>query len=581
MLSKYRRTGEDKELRKRPRILILLICVFAVSTCLTPLTSFGAYSNSIGPQETIIILVEFSDVRHSLDSKDIAKTIFNDMNAYFKEQSYNQTWLIGTTTSTWYQLSSPINAYAPWPHRQGEIHWERVMPFIHESLKLADPDVDFRKYQRIVIVHSGSGGSQSMDFGYSFYWYPIKFRTNDGKTVSDVVVIGEYESLSVVCHEFAHYLGGNDGSLPGLPDLYDRALLEKGQYASTYMGMWDLISTTPTRGVQGLSSWSKMRLEWIRPKQIAEISRVKPVTVTLDPLELPSEGIHVIRIPISGKRYYLVENRQRIGSDEGLPDSGILIMLADDDLYYSGQSGPVRVVDSTPSALRLEQATFDIRARKPASFYDRQNDIAVVIVGKSGLAYTIFVGTVSQGEAALRDSERALAAVKIMNEAEASIQQAAADGRTTNIDQARWLLANATVAFSRRAYEDATAFAKMAKEKADASDYPLIYYEAKDLLAKAKDLRSSALSQIVSPEALKLIDQGRKAYDLAEKVFSTKDFVTAATRAREAISLFEKGFSEEQAYRQQTMNYLIVFGSAIAAGILSLYFFRRIRRKRE
>ncbi len=468
---------EKIDLRKSLKIVLLLICIFTVSSSLSTSISIGASSNSVGPQETIIILVEFSDLKHSLDSKDIAKTIFTDMNAYFKEQSYNQTWLVGSTTNTWYQLSGPINTYAPWPRRQGEIHWERVTPFIVESLRLANPDVDLGMYQRIVIVHSGSGGSQSMAFGLSFYYWPISFMTRNGKTIRDVIVIGEYEDFSVICHEFTHYLGGYAEGQSIVPDLYDFALLSKNEYSTIYMGLWDLMSgqtgSPGPKGVQGLSSWTKMKLGWMKEKQIAQSSTGEAATFALNPLELASDGIQVIRIPIFGNRYYLVENRQRTGSDEALPDSGILIMLADDYLYNSGQSGPVRVIDSTPSAPRLTKATFDIRADKPASFFDRDNDIAIVIMYKSGLAYKIFVGSVSQGEAVLKDSEKAQAVVKAIDEASASIQKAQAEGRTSDLEKAKLLLVNATMALEKQEFDNAVMLARQVKSMADASTKPL------------------------------------------------------------------------------------------------------------
>ena len=430
-------------------------------------------SASVGPQETILILVEFSDLKHSLDSKEIMKTIFVDMNGYFKEQSSNLTWFVGSSTSKWYQLSGPINSYAPWPKRKGDVEWRKVEPFIRESVRLADPEVDFRKYQRIVIVHAGSGGSQSMDFGLSFYYWPLNIQTDERVTVTEVIVLGEYEDFSVVCHEFTHYLGGNDGRRSVMPDLYDWSLLAKNEYAAIYMGIWDLMSSTPSKGVQGLSSWSRLRLGWIRPKQIAEISRGENASITLQPLGASAEGIMVIRVSLSEKRYYLVENRQQVGFDKILPDSGILIMLADDQLYETRGPGPVRVVDSTPTYPRLAKATFDIRGDKPSSFFDRDNDIAIVIIYKLGLAYRIFIGTVSQGEAALKNQEKAQAVVKAIDEASASIQKALAEGRTSDLEKAKLLLVNATAALEKQDFDSAIILARQVRSLADASRKPL------------------------------------------------------------------------------------------------------------
>jgi len=407
------------------------------------------------------------------------KTVFVDMNAYFKEQSSNLTWFVGASTSKWNQLSGPINSYAPWPKRKGDVQWGKVEPFVRESIRLADPEIDFRKYQRIVVVHAGSGGSQSMDFGLSFYYWPLKIGTDDGVTVTEVIVLGEYEDFSVVCHEFAHYLGGNDGRRSMVPDLYDWSLLSKNEYAGIYMGIWDLMSSTPSKGIQGLSSWSRLRLGFIRPKQIAEIARGENASITLEPLETSTEGIMVIRVLLSErkyysieKKYYLIENRQQLGFDKILPDSGILIMLADDQLYETRAAGPVRVIDSTPTAARLAKATFDMRADKPARFFDRDNDIAIVIMYKSGLAYKIFIGSVAQGEVVLKNQEKAQAAVKAIDEASASIQKALTEGRTSDLEKAKLLLVNATAALEKQEFDNAATLAKQAKSLADVSTKP-------------------------------------------------------------------------------------------------------------
>jgi len=571
----------------RPGILAFILCAVVVPSCLGIVPFAVALPrSSVGVQKTIIILVEFSDTRHTSDSREIARTIFDEMSLYFRDQSNNLTWFVGNTTSKWYQLPGPIDTYAVWPHRLGPIHWERAEPFILQSLRLADPEVDFRDYQRIVIVHSGSGGSRSMDFGMSFYWWPLSISTNDGTTVTDLIVLGEYEAFSVVCHEFLHFLGGYAGGRPAVPDLYDMDSLERNQFAGIYVGSWDLMSIQIAEQPQGLLAWTKLRLRWLPRSQVTSVGLGESATLKIDALEVTSSGLKAISIPLPSGKYYLVEVRQKMGYDAKLPDSGVLVALCDDRVQ-SGE-GPVRVQDANPNTSTLDDAAFDLRSGKAIGFFDKSNNVAVVITGKSGLSYSIFVGTASQGESALVRSERLLAATVAMDAANASIRTALILEKTEGIDNAKSLLSDASDAFQKGDYDTALTLAEKAKVAADSATYPRDYYEAKDLLLKATDLRSRAsTSNFTSPEAQSLIQRAESAYSLAEAAFLENDYAAATHHAQTAILLFEEALSVEQNYpasleaqQRQAFNYaLIGVVSGITLAVLAIYTARKRTKK--
>jgi len=501
----------------------------------------------------VVILVDFSDTKGRFSRDFVQDLLFVKANSYYREVSYNQTWIVGDTTQRWYELPGTSSSYE-WSKSTPYGSWEHFRGFVQTVVALADNDVDYSKYRYIVIVHSGKW---RMNWGFVD---PFTVTTKKGMLTVNIPIISAYQPLGVFAHELAHVFGY-------LPDMYD------ANYEATYVGQWDLMSSTTY--CQHVSAWSKMKVGWIQSRAVATVSRGWAATATIDPLELPTSGTHAAMIPLDPDACYLVEVRQRLGFDSTLPDYGVLIYLVDETENEWGKS-PIVVQDANPSTSTLDDAAFDLRDGKQAAFFDRNRDLSIVIIHKSGLSYTVFVGSVSQGEIALKDSERAMNAIKIIQDANASITRAIWDGRTAAIEKARLLLANATAAYEKRTYEDVMTLARLAKETADASDYPRVYYDAKELLTRAKDLRSSTAYQIASPEAIGLIDQGRKAYDLAEKAFSSKDYATAANSAREAIALFEKGLSADQAYRQQTITYFVVIGSVIAVGLLA---FRLSRRK--
>jgi hypothetical protein len=141
---------------------------------------------------------------------------------------------------------------------------------------------------------------------------------------------------------------------------------------------------------------------WIGTRGVATVPWRQNMTVTVDPLELPSSGVHALKVSLwHSNAYYLVEVRQKIGLDNGLPDQGVLIYLVDETKTVWGQS-VLAVQDSSPETRTLDDDSFDLRPGKQAAFFDRENDVSIVILGRSGLSYTIFAGPVSLGELAVK-----------------------------------------------------------------------------------------------------------------------------------------------------------------------------------
>jgi hypothetical protein len=193
------------------------------------------------------------------------------------------------------------------------------------------------------------------------------------------------------------------------PCLYDHELQAKyiggenlGKIAVN-VGFWDPLSShwphdrslPPT----GLISWTKMRLNWIDPDQIALVYPGETTTLRLDPLVGGEDETLVIKIPLSKHTYYLLENRQPVDSDANLPADGVLLFYADDRVYecLDGKA-PVRMIDANPSVPFLNDAAFDVGAQE--TFFDTDNNLAIVLLSKDGLSYEVLITTPDQVPAA-------------------------------------------------------------------------------------------------------------------------------------------------------------------------------------
>ncbi|MDP6015406.1 MAG: right-handed parallel beta-helix repeat-containing protein [Candidatus Latescibacteria bacterium] len=140
-------------------------------------------------------------------------------------------------------------------------------------------------------------------------------------------------TAATMCHEFAHVLG--------LPDLFDQSsVAADGEIDpaedSAGIGKWGLMGLgTLGWGVEdgpnAFSAWSLAELGWLggdgeeRLEVIADSRR----GIILEPID---RGGRVLKIPLTGDEYFLVENRQSTDSyyNRNIPAGGLLVWHVDE-----------------------------------------------------------------------------------------------------------------------------------------------------------------------------------------------------------------------------------------------------------
>lgn len=162
--------------------LPLLVCVS--SSCIqstgssrtldTPKTPITARTTkAIGEQKVIVLLADFPDVTNNASRVAIHDRIFTELNDYLREMSYNQVWLRGNMT-IWYTLPNPVSDYRI-SRRNKEVERPRVRSLVKDSLNAADNDVDFSKYDHVIIVL----GASPQKYGMTCYCAIPGFLGND------------------------------------------------------------------------------------------------------------------------------------------------------------------------------------------------------------------------------------------------------------------------------------------------------------------------------------------------------------------------------------------------------------------
>jgi len=384
----------------RSTLGMTLLLMFAIQ-CSGLVASYGQIPTAKRAQSVIVILAEFSDLKHKTTREHIYDLVFVQTDSYYREASYNATWITGDVTERWYMLPAPFADYGDltWSSHGTKAQQDSRKRLVRDAIQSADQDVDFRKYIQVFIVIPVPAKSIP-NFASSSWNIP----TSDGVKVDRATVQLETVRVDVFAHELGHCLG--------LRDLYDYDIAAKvgdSNKAAIYAGRWELMSMCEGKPVH-FCAYNKATLGWILTSQVNAIVYVgESKTVKVDPLEIANQSTYAIKIWVGGQLCYFVEVRQQVGFDTVLPDYGVLVYLVDEGKKGISLGtvlpGFLVVKDGNPDTPTLDDATLDLRVNKKAGFFDRERNLSIVVTGRSGSSYTVFVGPVSQGDTVLREIE--------------------------------------------------------------------------------------------------------------------------------------------------------------------------------
>jgi len=312
-----------------------------------------------GTYKAVVILVQFSDM--AADTINHTPAAFADLlfsvgthptgsfRDYYREVSRGQFDIDGIVTN-WITAPRPYSQYANNLGGFGSAPLN-AQQLALDAIRAADPTVNFNQFDNdgpdgipnsgdddgvvdaLFIVHAGPGGEETDQdtdiwshkwvtpggpaavdgiFARHYTMEPERWQNNSPWTTA-----GNLISVGVFCHEFGHVLG--------LPDLYDTS---GSPTASAGIGEWDVmgygvythrIGEPLASHPAHFSAWSKIALGWLQPVWVLQDSLAVPI----QPVE---SGGDVYRLWTNGSEdgeYFLVENRQPIGFDEGLVRSSI------------------------------------------------------------------------------------------------------------------------------------------------------------------------------------------------------------------------------------------------------------------
>ncbi len=375
----------------RPGVSVRFADSYAMPLPAIPIGSGAPLAPVAGVIRVLVVAAEFPDFNHTVTIDAIKHDYFTTVTNYYQEVSYGAVSFQGDVAG-WVRLPHPMSYYARDCTAVDDADCggsPTTWWIARDAATILGSTVKWNNYDYFVFLHSGPGEESTRtmkDAPWSVTYLAGVYIQTAGKTIFKFNVVPEEEAsgavpIGVYIHEFGHQLG--------LPDLYNTLT---GQ---TIMGPWSLMDkglwngNPPGSDPSQMEAWSKIKLGWLNGSMLAVANQGAFANYTVDPLEVTSNDVHAIKIPIYSstnqptKQYYLVEVRQQIGFDKGLPSTGVLITKADERLSQV----QLTVINGHADVPGLQDATWNVGQ----VFTDGQNNIAVAITGQVGDAYQITV----------------------------------------------------------------------------------------------------------------------------------------------------------------------------------------------
>ena len=299
----------------------------------------------IGAQPTLVLLVQFSDVRMSI-SRAQAEQIVKVVDNFVRTSSYGRTWLDYTIHPRVLTLPKPMAYYGgPSQGAQRGDDDSRIIEYHLTTIRLAKQEgIDLTNYKHIIIIHAGkdeaAGGTANdiwshclMGMYAYFYiekygfdgaenrlrqegdaWYAELFmhRTRDGRghLISGIETVAEFDFPAVMAHEFTHSMWIHDHYVYG----------KDGYSGGSEVGVWtNMDAGSALDPPVDIDGWSKYRLGLVEAVTVEQNGEY-----LIHTLDKPDEP-HGLLIPINDKEYYFIHARRPVGQDAALPGPGVLV----------------------------------------------------------------------------------------------------------------------------------------------------------------------------------------------------------------------------------------------------------------
>lgn len=291
-------------------------------------------TNVLGEKHFLVILFAFQDQGFT-HRKSEFKNLLNQVN-------YQATGIHGSVHDYYYatsggQFSIHFDVAGPYTGIYNTAHYGNTnngyQDFAEEAVDSASRDVDFSKYDNdhdgyidglhIIFAGYGEEAGASADHIWSHKWN-IFSEPEYNNTIVNVYSCspecsGYYGTamtgIGVICHELGHVFGA--------PDYYDTDYSGSGgEYSGN--GKWDIMSSGSWNNGGSIPAqhnpYTKIYIyKWADVDTLDATQKV-----SLKPSMISNNDFYRVNTGTNGD-FFLIENRQQIGFDAGVPNHGMIV----------------------------------------------------------------------------------------------------------------------------------------------------------------------------------------------------------------------------------------------------------------
>ena len=278
------------------------------------------YPPAVGDRKTVVLFVDFADLSPNPKALSEMKNVqIPHAEKTFQMISYGKYRLKFDLVEKVYRLPSTSDSYLKAGFDNHELSKvARAMDhqkIISETVKAADADIDFSKYDFLNIitpdwkesVEAGVSGAPNLNVdGKTF------FLSNSGPAGD---YIGDPKFINFTTHEIGHIIG--------LTHIYD-------YYNQQYSANWDFMGAT--FAMTDLIGWNKFFLSWIEDSQVNCLSSASTTQSVhlLTSVGSSTPGTKMVIIKLSPTTALGIENRRQTEIDKlKTSDEGVIVYKID------------------------------------------------------------------------------------------------------------------------------------------------------------------------------------------------------------------------------------------------------------
>jgi M6 family metalloprotease-like protein len=338
-----------------------------------------------GILQTIVLPVEFSDLKHTSSISDLQSTALR-LSQYYANASFGAVSVNVTVYSSWIALTHPMSYYGAdksvGDDQGGNPNGSEQL--LTDAVAAAGQNYDLGRWTYLIVAHAGQDQAQGSPSAaspliWSRTWIGNTFLPRGTDAGS---IVSESSPLGIWTHEFGHQIGH-------LPDMY--SLKDSSLH---FMGVWSLMDLGAylgdPEGTQPglLDAWSRIGLGWINATAAPQ-GNYTLIPAELPPNQAPVSCCYALEVPLGHGAYYLIELRLRTGIDSAQPTGGVILYLYNS----SAIDGQLRVVDINQPSLPARSDLSDASLSPGQSFADPNREFSLRIVSASAGYYTLSISS--------------------------------------------------------------------------------------------------------------------------------------------------------------------------------------------